>query len=85
MTPRKMEQIRKEFEAQMSAVTEAQELWRAEDPKTRPEYIVPSRFTTIEFLLNRLKKTQAALRAATISLKGHDANPDLVRRLAGVL
>ena len=85
MTPRKMDQIRKEFEAQMSAVTEAQELWRAEYPEARPEYIVPSNFQTISFLLNRLKKTQAALRVANISLNAHDANPDLIRRLEGVL
>ena len=76
-------QMQEEFDAQKEAI----DLWRAEDPAVR-DRIIPQPWELTNFLMKRLKKQQAGLRAAVkrinaIQLTSDDAA--LTRRLEGLL
>ena len=45
------------------------------------ESFIPSEIELAAFLMRKLGKQRSALRVAIISLRGHDANPELIRRL----
>ena len=68
MRPEKVEQIREEFAGEVNLYNDAVTMWRAEDPKIR-ERIIPASIILVAFLMRRMSKIRAALRAAATHAK----------------